>query len=105
MNASFFTLNLATPEMTDMDTVSKSIRENAHITSNWQYRRYMQQHAKDIMKTDTMGYIQATGNNPYATNQVSLPPPDSDLKRSYLANRQRQARMIAPSIPTTSFHL
>jgi len=95
------------------------IHTNAGITSNWKYRQYLQNNAKDIMKYNSNQYIQASGNNSYTlvnNNFVqqnpyifgslyndSQPPITgqmSDLKQNFIEKQQMQARMIAPSIPT-----
>ncbi len=47
------------------DLTSQSIRENAGIKSNWEYRQFMQANGKAIMKTDAREYFNASGNNPY----------------------------------------
>lgn len=84
------------------------------FASNWAYRRHLQSNAKDIMKRNTMSYIEDSGNNPYPlmtgerTNVCPIlftslhdnqqPYDTSDLKTAYLAKEQIKARMIAPSI-------
>ena len=100
-------------------TVNRKIQTDAGINSNWEYRKYMQKNANEIMKYNTMQYINASGNNPYSilnTESVGNTPhlytsvhdtknpvsgyQTSDLKRDYLAKVQMKSRMIAPSIPT-----
>ena len=90
---------------------------DAGIHSNWQYRQYMQKNAKELMKYNTMEYINNSGNNPYTllnntpvdkvphlynsihdTNNPTIGFRNSDLKQSYLTNVQMKSRMIAPSI-------
>lgn len=90
-----------------------------NIQSNWKYRQYMQQNAKDVMKYNSMEYINSSGNNPYTlinTEPVEHTPfvyenvydsskpkcgyRDTDLKQDYLKKEQMKSRMIAPSIPT-----
>jgi len=100
-------------------TVNRKIQSESGIKSNWEYRKYMQKNANEIMKYNTMQYINASGNNPYAilntasvgntphlyasvhdTNNPVSGYQNSDLKRDYLAKVQMKSRMIAPSIPT-----
>ena len=102
--------------------VNNKIHVDAGITSNWKYRQYIQNNANHIMKYDTMEYIYASGNNPYAvTNKIptsntpyrfsSLFDPsrpnyglsNSDLKHTFITKQQMNARMVAPSIPTKNF--
>ena len=94
---------------------------DSNLTSNWKYRQYMQKNANQIMKYNTMQYISASGNNPYAvlnnlpTNKnpilyssihdtsspaYGLIGIDSDLKKDYMTKERMNARMIAPTIPT-----
>lgn len=100
-------------------SVSQNIQINAGITSNWKYRQYMQKNANQIMKYNTMETM-SSGNNPYVivnTTQTNKTPhlyhsihdnngptheyTYSDLKQSYTTKEQMNARMIAPTIPTT----
>ena len=79
----------------------------------------MQKNSNQIMKYNTMQSINESGNNPYtvlntsptnsspflynSTQDTSSPAygfRNSDLKQDYVTKEQRQARMIAPSIPT-----
>ena len=102
--------------------INNKIRDDIGITSNWKYRQYVQTNAKHIMKYNTMEYIYASGNNPYAitNNSSNLNVPfmfssiydqneaengfnNSDLKKSFLKTQQVKGRMIAPSISTQSF--
>ena len=102
--------------------INNNIIKDASITSNWKYRRYIQSNANHIMKYNTMEYIYASGNNPYAvpnnTSDLNVPfkftsiydenEPnygfnDSDLKKSFLKTQQVKGRMTAPSIPTHNF--
>lgn len=100
-------------------STNKKIQVDADITSNWKYRQYIQKNANDIMKYNTMEYINASGNNPYTllnTNPVGNTPylynsvhdsnnpeygfSNSDLKKDYMSKIQIKSRMIAPSIST-----
>lgn len=102
--------------------INNYIRKDSNINSNWNYRRFMQQNANDIMKYNMMLASNNSGNNPYIlyNNQVGPNIPfvynniydnripnidknESDLKQNYLNNIQIKARMISPSIPTKYF--
>lgn len=95
------------------------IHADSGITSNWKYRQYLQNNAKNIMKYNSNEYINASGNNSYTLvnnhpvqqrpyifgslyndNQPSITGQMSDLKQNFIQKQQMQARMIAPSIPT-----
>jgi len=99
--------------------VNANIQKDANIQSNWDYRRYLQNNATNIMKFNYMDSINASGNNPnsavhskasnntpymfVSTHDTKEPPygyNNSDLKQNYLSREQLNARMIAPSIPT-----
>lgn len=96
---------------------NNELRADAGIKSNWSYRRYMQQNANEIMKTNSMLAINASGNNPYtlSNNEPVQNNPylyhtmyesrnpvygftDSDLKEDFVKKQQRKARMVAPYI-------
>jgi hypothetical protein len=102
--------------------VNNKIRSDSNITSNWKYRQYIQQNANQIMKYNTMESIYASGNNPYTisgveqtnknpylytsthdTNHPNYGFINSDLKQNFITKQQIQAKMIAPSIPTTFY--
>ena len=85
------------------------------LTSNWEYRRYLTNQAKDIMKYNCIqsandaGYYRRYINDekPYSTpyvypSFVDTSKPEgyqtSDLKEIYLSREQLQARMVAPEI-------
>ena len=99
--------------------INATIQKDANIQSNWDYRRYLQNNAMNIMKYNHMESINASGNNPNSavntktsnntpyvfasTHDTSKPNygyNNSDLKQHYLSREQLNARMIAPSIPT-----
>jgi hypothetical protein len=103
-------------------TMNDQIKRNAKIASNWDYRRYLQHNAQDIMKYNNREACYTLGLNPQTvTNtQPSLNVPfvfqsvtderhppygyrNSDLKNLYLSSEKLNARMIAPSIPTNTF--
>jgi hypothetical protein len=98
---------------------NRKIQVDTGISSNWKYRQYMQQNAKEIMKYNTMQSINSSGNNPYTilnTNPVGNTPylyrsvhdtsspafgfRNSDLKQDYMTKEQMKSKMISPSIPT-----
>jgi hypothetical protein len=63
-------------------------------SSNWSYRRYLQQNANEIMKHNTMAYISESGNNPYILSNNSVVNDNkSDLKNKYLQEQQIKAKM------------
>ena len=102
--------------------VNTKIQKDAELTSNWKYRQYLQNNAQDIMKYNTMETIQASGNNPYTSqnaiksrnvpylfnsvhdvNSPAIGNNNSDLKTSYMKREQMRARLVAPSISTSKF--
>lgn len=110
---------LSHPPMQNENGVDNIIKANSNINSNWNYRNYMQNNSNDIMKYNTMAYIQHSGNNPYViknTETVNTHPHlyrsnfdnndplvglnNSDLKQAYMVKQNRNARMIAPTIAT-----
>jgi hypothetical protein len=98
------------------------IQQQEGIRSNWEYRKYLQNNAQNIMKINYMESVNASGNNPKEYNSglsTSSSPntpfvfqsthdkrtprygySESDLKRDYITKEQLNARMIAPSIST-----
>lgn len=100
------------------DTTHK-ILIDSNINSNWKYRQYAQNNAKQIMKFNTMQTINDSGNNPYTilnttssdnsphlynsihdNNNPSYGFRNSDLKQDYMKKQQMKAKMVAPSIST-----
>lgn len=98
---------------------NESIKQNANITSNWDYRTYMQNNANDIMKFNTMGAAESSGNNPFIFTNSNVVPNQpymfnsthdtrvpvlgmnpSNLKNDYISKEQIKSRMIAPTIQT-----
>lgn len=128
MNNSYYTMdsqqtlqhtayNLCTPD--GSASTNQQILNYSGINSNWKYRQYMQQHANQIMKYNTMQSINTSGNNPYSilnTHTTNNRPhlytstydnnhPEygfrhSDLKQEYMTKEQMKSRMISPSIQT-----
>ena len=99
--------------------INSKIQKQEGIQSNWDYRKYLQNNAQNIMKFNYMNSVNDSGNNPktYTNNQSSSNTPfvfqstydtrtpnygynNSDLKNNYLTREQLNARMIAPSIST-----
>lgn len=126
MNNNYYTIE-TTPEIQGEayslwqpdNNTNRKIQVDTGITSNWNYRQYMQQNAKEIMKYNTMQSINSSGNNPYTilnTNPVGNTPylyrsvhdtsspafgfRNSDLKQDYMIKEQMKSKMISPSIPT-----
>lgn len=99
-------------------SVNQKIQVNSGISSNWQYRQYMQNNANQIMKYNTMQSIYSSGNNPYtsANTQPTNKTPylysstntsnptygfrNSDLKQDYMTRENLQSRLVSPTIPT-----
>jgi hypothetical protein len=102
------------------EVINEQIKKDANITSNWDYRRYLQSNATQIMSQNSMKAIEGTGYNPvpktqtqntpflymntFDTNQPSIGYSVGDLKSQYLTREQLNARMMAPSIQTTKFN-
>jgi hypothetical protein len=99
-------------------TMNDQIKHDANITTNWDYRRYLQTNAHHVMKYNTMEACYTLGLNPATVvNTETLPNSPfvfksttdndgpafgysrSDLKNLYLTSEQLNARMISPSIP------
>lgn len=89
--------------------VNNTLRRDAGITTNWNYRRYLQAHGPEIIHYNMLESITATGNQPYVHSN-SIPTAntpfcyrspadmrfpayveghDSDLKRNYLSKTQQ----------------
>jgi hypothetical protein len=98
---------------------NQQILADSGIKSSWKYRQYMQNNAKNIMKTNTMQYIQDSGNNAYIDGIYNLDGKtirepllyksiqdnseprfgsNSDLKNMYLSKQQNSATLTSPSI-------
>jgi hypothetical protein len=114
-NINGISYNLWQPEA----LINTKILADAKITSNWNYRQYIQKNANNIMKYNTMGAIYSSGNNPYTiknTEATNKSPylynslydnnnptygfKNSDLKQDYMNKETMNGRMISPSIPT-----
>ena len=97
--------------------VNSKLQQQSNIKSNWDYRKFMQQNATNIMKHNTYEAINSSGNNPYAniiggetdtnpflylsthdSRSAKLSHPNTDLRQSYLEKEQFKSRMISPSM-------
>jgi len=102
--------------------VNNKLKKDANITSNWEYRQYLQQNAKQIMQYNTAESCYASGINtsstinttptsnvPFLFNGTSdtRKPPiaynNNELKNPYLTRESLNSRMISPSINTDKF--
>lgn len=97
--------------------INDNIKKNSNITTNWAYRTYLQENAKDIMKQNGMESCYALGISvkPIAsTNVLTNGTPimfhsgadqsgNSDLKSMYMSREELNIRTIAPSINTNMF--
>lgn len=106
--------------------INQDLIERNGIQSNWQYRKYLTENAKDIMEynflesSSDVGYykrpvdLPSIQSNTYAGGKEVNGPylfssmtdrkrpvgyETSDLKELYLSREQLEARKIAPSIP------
>jgi hypothetical protein len=97
--------------------VNQRIQTAENINSNWNYRKYLQQNAQQIMKYNSMESCYELGLDVHATAD-KMPSSNvphlyksvmdsgkpgfgyntSDLKSPYLSREQLNARMISPSI-------
>ena len=99
--------------------ISDNLRKEAGITSNYDYRKYLVEHADNIIKfnqlqacdessANTAKYgsgLPVSNNTPYLFKSVrdnsqlnSYGYENSDLKNLYLTNTQLQSRMVTPVI-------
>ena len=100
--------------------VNEKIRENNNITSNWDYRNFLQHNATKIIQANSVSACNNCGACPplYTGSQnpdVQSNTPfvfasaldgsqpfgyeNSDLKNLYLSRYESQSRMMSPSIP------
>lgn len=96
------------------EVINEKIKKDMGIQSNWEYRKYLQQNATNIMSYNSMKAIEGTGYVPSANNTKTDNVPfmfnstfdnntpngysSSDLKSQYLSSSQLNARMMAPTI-------
>ena len=99
--------------------VNKRIQKQENITTNWNYRQYMQQNGLQIMQYNTAEACYELGLDPHT--QVGTTPSenvpymfkstfdsskpgygynDSNLKNPYLSREQLNAKLISPHIST-----
>jgi hypothetical protein len=97
--------------------INNNIQQSESITSNWEYRKYMQSNGLNIMKYNSLSASSELGVTPHSTTNTtsSLNVPflyknnfdtrapsygysNSDLKTPYLSSQQLNSRMISPSI-------
>lgn len=106
-----------------LEPIHVPLETNKIAQTNWNYRQYIQKNANEIMKNNSMQYINASGNNPYPLTNIAVDRTpflyanlydttepkwgyrNTDLKQDYLKKEQMKARTIAPSIPTRFFSL
>jgi hypothetical protein len=85
-----------------------------NIQSNWQYRRFIQANANDILKQNQVescndtGYYMRDVNPPVYSNggpkmynslhDISPTESESDLKQLYLSRERLESRKVAPEI-------
>jgi hypothetical protein len=101
------------------EVINESIKKEANITSNWDYRQFLQQNASKIMSQNSIGALSESGfnevkkeisqntpflyMNTYDSNRPSVGYSNGDLKNQYLSREQLNARMVAPVISTKNF--
>jgi hypothetical protein len=97
--------------------INKRIQKEEGIQSNWQYRKFLQKNANQIMNYNTQSACYTLGlethfnsnetpsdNVPFQfkgtfdTSKPGFGYCNSDLKNPYLSREQLNARLIAPSI-------
>lgn len=97
--------------------INDKIQKNEKITTNWEYRKYIQQNGLQIMKHNSFSACNDIGinsheilnttsskntphlyNSPFDERTPSYGYTTSDLKNPYLSRQQLNAKLIAPSI-------
>ena len=101
--------------------INKRIQDNEKITSNWEYRQFLQNNGKEIMKYNSSeacydlglpAHVH-TGKTPsknvpfmfkssFDTSKPGYGYCCSDLKNPYLSREQLNSRIISPSITVSS---
>ena len=100
--------------------VNEKIQQKEKIQTNWQYRQYMTQNGREIMKYNTLEACNELGLDPhtyvnttpssnvpylykstYDTSQPGYGYSGSDLKNPYLSREQLNARMMSPKLYTS----
>ena len=101
--------------------VNERIQQKEGITSNWNYRQYLQRNGLQIINYNTQEACYTLGMDPhydtYATPSTNVPYTfkgtfdtsrpgfgycNTDLKNPYLSREQLNARLVAPSISKDS---
>jgi len=102
--------------------ISERIRQANHITSNYDYRKFMIRNADNIIKTNQLNAVeeccgtsgrfdtgQVSTNSPYifksvadTSQQGTYGYENSDLKNPYLSKAELQARLVIPVITQAS---
>ena len=97
------------------EVINEKIKKDMGIQSNWEYRKYLQQNATNIMSYNSMKAIEGTGyvsstnttktenvpfmfNSTFDQNTTNVGYSNSNLKSQYLSSSQLNARMMAPTI-------
>jgi hypothetical protein len=87
------------------EVINDTIKKEAGISSNWDYRRYLQKNASHIIKHNSQAAISATGLIEDPSNYIpvnffgnQIPNKPSDLKSQYMSREQLNARLISPPI-------
>ena len=97
--------------------INDKIQKHEKITTNWEYRKYIQQNGLQIMKHNSFSACNDIGinsheilnttssnnaphlyNSPFDDRTPSYGYATSDLKNPYLSRQQLNAKLIAPSI-------
>jgi hypothetical protein len=98
--------------------VNQRIQERAGLTTNWEYREYLQNHAQTIMSYNSaeisaeIPFFAAVGAGAdvpsdhvpkkfqgiFDTSNPGFGLSNSDLKNAYLTREQLNARLVAPSV-------
>jgi hypothetical protein len=97
--------------------INNNIQRRESISSNWEYRKYMQSNGLNVMKYNYLSSSSELGITPNSnmntTSSLNVPYlyknrfdnstpsygySNSDLKNPYLSRQQLNSRMISPSI-------
>ena len=98
------------------EVANTAIKKQANITSNWEYRMYLQNNGTRVIEQNTLEATYASGinqNDTQTTESTNEPllfrstfdsrqhpfvQNNSDLKTQYLTREQLNARMMSPQI-------
>ena len=75
--------------------INQELLHSYNINSNWQYRRFLQQNANNIMQLNK--FHAGNDNSPLYFNN-DTPQSASDLKYSYLKKTNYKSNIISPEI-------